>query len=360
MSRWARVGLGLALVWGALGVLGFRLGWEIHSNRGQSTLLGSARTVLHETAQCTGTPATPSSDGVLAGVLGIPKLGVTAPVESGTSNSVLSVAVGHFDGTPWPGQTGTSALLAHDVSYFAQIDQLVPGDRIVYQSGCVTETFTVTGHQVVRDGSPLPPLAGTSVVLDTCWPTDALWYTPNRYLVEAVESSISVRSHAGPKGATRTSGPTLPFATSFTTPAPPSLQATGLTLPQNEEPMGTMSVAGSPSPQWSQSPAPLALEEAGLADWFGGFHAGAASNQQWWSAIAPGVPMPPALAGARPQLSNASPLDVTVTATGDHPSAITLSTTLPMSGGAAPGRYQMTVTEAVRGTTVVVTSWEVK
>lgn len=353
MSRWARVGLGLALVWGALGVLGYRLGWEIHSSRGQSTLLGSARTVVHQTGQCTGAPLDPQSDGVLAGVLSIPKLGVTAPVESGTTNGVLSVAVGHFDGTPWPGDPGTSALLAHDVSYFAHIDQLAPGDHLTYRSGCVVETFTVTGHQIVKDGAPVPPLAGTAVVLDTCWPTDALWYTPNRYLVEAVQSGLSIAKGS----ATSRTAPT--FATSFTTPAPAGLTATGLTLQQNEEPMGTMSFAGSPSPQWAQSPAPLALETAALADWFGGFHAAAAGQAAWWSAIAPGVPMPAAMVGASPQGSNASPLDVTITATGDHPSAITLSTTLPLTGGRAPGLYRMSVTEAVHGTTVVITNWEI-
>jgi sortase A len=356
MSRWARVVLGLALVWGALGVLGYRLGWEIHASRGQATLLGSARRVVHGTAGCTGGAVTPTTDGVLAGVLSIPALGVTAPVESGTSDAVLSVAVGHFDATPWPGQPGTAALLAHDVSYFAQIDRLVPGDRIIYRSGCVAETFTVTGHQIVQDGAPVPSITGTALVLDTCWPTDALWYTPNRYLVEAVESAISIGG-----GAARSVPATPPapaFATSFTTPAPPALVATGLTLQDNEEPMGTMTFAGSPASAWTQSPAPLALEAAALADYFGGYHAATADNTAWWSAIAPGVPMPAAMIGATPVLSDASPLDVTISAQGDQPTQVTLTTVLPLTGGSAPGRYQVQATMAVHGATVVLTSWE--
>lgn len=354
MSRWARVGLGLALVWGALGVLGYRLGWEIHSNRGQATLLGSAKTVVHETAQCTGTLVTPSTDGVLAGVLSIPALGVTAPVESGTTNAVLSVAVGHFDATPWPGQPGTSALLAHDVSYFGKIDQLSPGDKIVYRSGCVAETFTVTGHQIVHDGAPIPPLNGSTLVLDTCWPTDALWYTPNRYLVEAVESGITTGKAAA--SAART---TPSFPTTFSSPAPAALQATGLSLTDNEEPMGAMTFGGSLSSTWQQSPAPLALEAAALENYFGGYHAAGADQQQWWAAIAPGVAMPAAMQGAHPVLSSASALDVAITGSGDQPSAITLSTVLPLTGGSAPGTYHMQVTEAVHGTSVVITNWEV-
>lgn len=353
MNRWARVGLGLALVWGALGVLGYRLGWEIHSGRGQATLLGSAKTVVHETAQCTGQQAMPTTDGVLAGVLQIPSLGVTAPVESGTSDAVLSVAVGHFDSTPWPGQSGTSALLAHDVSYFGRIDQLAPGDKIVYRSGCVAETFTVTSHQVVQDGAPIPPLSGSTLVLDTCWPTDALWYTPNRYLVEAVESGISTG-----KTPTSATGATPSFPTSFASPAPAALQATGLTLTDNEEPMGAMTFGGSLSSAWQQSPAPLALEATALEDYFGGYHSAGADQQQWWAAIAPGVPMPAAMVGATPELSHASALDVTITGSGDQPSAITLSTVLPLTGGSAPGTYRMQVTEAVHGTSVVITNWE--
>ncbi|MDA8268647.1 MAG: class D sortase [Actinomycetota bacterium] len=353
MSRWARVLVGLALVWGALGALGYRLGWEIHAKRGQSTLLGSARTVVHEAAQCSGTPITPSTDGVLAGVLSIPSLGVTAPVESGTTDTVLNVAVGHFDGTPWPGSPGTAAMLAHDVSYFARIDQLRPGDRIRYQSGCVSETFTVVGHQIVRDGAPLPPVAGTAMVLDTCWPTDALWYTPDRYVVEAVESGIDVGSPGMP------STPMTSLPTGFTTPAPAGLQATGLSLVDNEEPMGTMAIGGTPSARWSQSPAPLALESAALAAYFGAYHAATRDNGSWWSAVAPGVPTPVALIGATPVLSRASPLDITIDAVGDRATGITLNTVLPLSGGSAPGTYRMTVTEAVHGTTVVIASWEV-
>jgi len=354
MRTRARVVLGLVLVWGALGVLGYRIGWELHAHQGQHMLVRTARSVIHETAQCTGQIAEPTSDGVLAGVLTIPKLGVTAPVESGTSDSVLAVAVGHFDSSPWPGMAGESALLAHDVSYFAQIDQLQPGDRILYRSGCVTDTFDVVGHRIVQDGAPLPQMSGTSLVLDTCWPTDALWFTPNRYTVEAVESGISVGSGSLPQALSPAA-----VATAFVSPASAALHATGLSLTDNEEPMGTLTETGTPSSQWSQSPAPLALQDAALADYFGGYHAAKVGNDQWWSSVAPGVGMPQALDGATPELSDATPLNVTITAVGAQASAVTLSTTVPLSGGSDPGTYQMLVTEAVHGSTVVITNWEV-
>ncbi|MCK4177917.1 class D sortase [Aciditerrimonas ferrireducens] len=354
MTRRARVVLGLVLVWGALGVLGYRLGWELHLRRGQATLLQQARTVDRASEEpggsCSGTQVTPVLDGQLAGVLDIPSLGVQAPVESGTSDAVLAVAVGHFDGSPWPGQPGTAALLAHDVSYFARIDQLQPGDTLQYQSGCVTVTFRVVGHQIVHDGAPLPAVPGSGLDLDTCWPTDALWFTPDRYVVEAQEVGISVGKPAPVVGPTAT--------VAYRSSASPALAATGLALTQNEEPMGTLRITGSPSQAWSQSPGPLAVQVAALADYFGGYHAAERDDQAWWASVAPGLAMPPALVGAQPLLSDASPLNVTIQASGDEPQTVTLQTTLPLAGGSAPGRYAMTVTEAVHGTTLVITSWE--
>jgi len=350
---WVRVAVGIALVWGALGVLGYRLGWETHSHHGQVALLRSARSSLvHKSgAACTGNvESTPTSDGQLAGVLAMPTLGVTAPVEQGTGDDVLNVAVGHADSTPLPGTTGTSVLLAHDVSYFANVDQLNPGDLVDYQVGCVTDEFKVIGHQVVAAGSPIPELAGDALVLDTCWPTNALWYTPNRYLVEATETSVvsSKGGSASPKT----------WVTGYTTPAPPALVAQGLDLTHNEAPMGTLQLTGTPDQAWDQSPAPLAVEAAGLAAYFGGLHAADQNRSDWWADVAPGVAMPTPLDGAWVSGHDA-PLDVTITADGDTPTAVVLDTVVTLSGGAAPGEYHEQVTEAIQGLTVVITNWEV-
>lgn len=356
MRRAGRILLGVALLWGALGVLGYRIGWQRHAAHARTALLRyepSPSPIRGSADSCSSQPATPATDGVLSGVLDIPGLGVRAPVESGTSDQVLNDAVGHFDSSAWPGQSGTAVLLAHDVSYFGHLGSLQPGDKITYQSGCDTYTFSVVGHQVVTDGAPVPPVAGNALVLDTCWPTDALWYTPDRYLVEAVQSQISV-------GTAPAAASTQPqFPTDFTGTASPALQATGLTLDDNEEPMGTMTIQGTPSSGWSQSPAPLALEDAALSDYFGGYRAATDGNSAWWSSVAPGVALPAAMSGARPQLSSASPLDVTITAVGNQPTAVQLHTVIPLYGGSNPGTYAVDVTESVHGTTVSITNWEV-
>ena len=341
--------MGLALVWGALGVAGYQLGWRLHSSHGQDALLRSAKAADRNSASCS--QGTPASDGQLAGVLTLSKLGVTAPVEQGTDDAELNVAVGHADSTPFPGTAGTAVLLAHDVSYFAHIDQLQPGDTIDYQVGCVTHVFNVVGHTVVTAGAPVPQLSGNALVLDTCWPTNALWYTPNRYLVEAQE--VSVKSSK-----TKANGSTQTWPTGYTTTAPSQLVAQGLTLESNEEPMGTMTITGQPDQAWAQSPAPLALEAAALQTYFGGLHAAAQKRTDWWSTLAPGVTMPAPLSGATVTAHN-SPLNVTITAQGSTPTTVTLGTEFTLSGGPAPGKYSETVTEALHGLTVVITDWEV-
>lgn len=355
MIKWARVGIGLALVWGALGVVGYRLGWQVHSGHGQQELLHSARTAERSSRSgaCT-TPGTPTRDGQLAGVLSMPALSVTAPVEAGTDDAELNVAVGHADSTPWPGTAGTAVLLAHDVSYFAHIDQLQPGNLVDFQVGCVTNVFRVLGHAVVAAGAPVPELSGDALVLDTCWPTNALWYTPDRYLVEAQEVSVKTSKTSR----TSSSGSTQSWPTGYVTAAPSALVAQGLTLESNEEPMGTLSLNGTPDTAWAQSPAPLAVEAAALETYFGGLHAAAQKRTDWWSALAPNFSMPSPLSGAT-VTGHDAPLDVTITAAGDTPTSVTLSTVLTLSGGPSPGRYQETVTEALQGLNVLITNWEV-
>ena len=349
MVSWARIGIGLALVWGSLGVLGYRLGWQLHSNRGQQALLRSERSAQNSSVNCS--QGTPASDGQLAGVLDLPSLGVTAPVEQGTDDAELNVAVGHADSTPFPGTPGTAVLLAHDVSYFAHIDQLGNGTEIDYTFDCQIHVFDVIGHSVVQAGAPIPQISGNGLVLDTCWPTNALWYTPQRFLVEAREVSVKT-SKSSAAGTAQT------WPTGYTSTAPAALVAQGLTLTTNTQPMGTLELTGTPTQAWAQSPAPLAVESAALAAYFGGLHSAAQHRSDWWAVLAPGVTMPTALNGATVSGHN-SPLDVTITASGSTPTSVLLSTDVTLSGGAAPGRYRETVNETINGLILTITNWEV-
>ena len=46
----------------------------------------------------------------------------SAPVEEGTDDQELNVAVGHDPQSVWPGVDGAAVFLAHDVSYFVHLN----------------------------------------------------------------------------------------------------------------------------------------------------------------------------------------------------------------------------------------------
>lgn len=294
VTRTVRAALGLVLLSLALVAIAYPLWWQHRSAAGGKHLLTALRPVTGKAATLGRCVIPPASAGI--GVLTIPSLGLTAPVRNGMSNAVLAVAVGHDPATVIPGASGLAVVLAHDVSYFSGIDQLHPGNTIVFQAPCrASVVFIVTRAFVTAPGRPLSnPPATSGIALITCWPTNALFWTTQRYAVEAVRTNAPAPHHV----------PTTPAAVSFSTPAPPALRALGLSLQHNEVPMGTLTLTGSPTPELRQSPTLLAVEKAALQLYFGARKAALAHQSQWWADLAPGVPI-------QAPWPNSGPLNVT-------------------------------------------------
>lgn len=355
--RWLATALGLALVWSSLGLAGYTWGWQSHKRHSQALLLGSERSAMAKIgARRSSTPCvvTAPQSGQLAGILRIPALHLSAPVEEGTDDRELSVAVGHNPASVWPGISGTAVLLAHDVSYFVHLNQLQPGDKVVYQTACNAVTYTVTGQQVVQQGTPVPDTTSSpTLVLDTCYPPNALFFTTQRLLVNATEDTGSA---AHPLGR----GLAVPpeDQVTYQVPAPPALVAQGLTLEQNEAPMGTMTLSGETSQGWEQSPGPLALEAAALEAYFGGLHSARQLEPAWWAAIAGPTAPPPGPLLAASITGHDAPLDVEIDSVKGLVSQVILTTTVTISGGSAPGTYHETVVTPVHGSTVRIGSWQ--
>lgn len=365
MRRLALTGVGVALVWGTLGTLGYALGWQVHARQASGFLVRAERNIAHRAVAGTAhTPSRPPAcvvtaprTGQLAGLLEIPAINLTAPVEEGSSDAVLSAAVGHDPSSVWPGAAGTSAFLAHDVSYFVHLGSLQPGDTVRYVTACSTTTFVVSRSEVVQQGAAVPDTSGPSLVLDTCYPSNALFFTSQRLLVWARESGTAP---AGGGARAQTLAAPAADTVSYDVPAPAALVAQGLTLQQNEAPMGTMTLSGRTTPGWEQSPGPMALEAAALEAYFGGLRATAGTVAAWWSAIAePSLAPPAALRGATVSGHDA-PLNVTIVSTRDVASKVVLSTELTISGGPAPGTYLETVTADVHGATVLLGGWTLR
>ncbi|WDL98039.1 class D sortase [Alicyclobacillus sp. ALC3] len=149
---------------------------------------------LYPPAAATGQqPATAS----LMGRLVISKLGISAPVTQGTALSILAVSVGHLSSSVLPGEVGTTVLAAHDVTYFHHIDELAAGDTLTVQTSQGVFTYKVVSHQVISVGTNVPNTPYPSLVLETCYPLDALQLVNQRYVVRAV----LVASHLTPSSA---------------------------------------------------------------------------------------------------------------------------------------------------------------
>jgi sortase A len=347
--------LGVALLFTAVFAGTYAVAHQLHQDHAGKVLVSSEKAQINKIkrqthgASCQVSGVKP---GQLSGILSIPAINLQAPVEEGTDDAELNVAVGHNPQSVWPGGVGTSVFLAHDVSYFVHLNNLKAGDVITYATACNTWKYQVSDQQVVSAGSQVLNTPGPSMVLDTCWPPNALFFTPDRLLIHATELGTST------KGGSLNPGQQFintVQSTSYTTSAPPELQSQGLSLDQNYAPMGTMNLVNA-AVSFAQSPGPLSLEAAALNTYFGGLHSGAQRNTQFWGAMAPGVPMPPQLAGASIS-DHGSPLNVEIDSTKGVPSQVVLRETVTLSGGSAPGTYAETVVLPVHGSVVTIGGW---
>src|SRR6185437_1183244 len=156
-----RVGItlvGVVLLFGAVFAGSYALAHQEHQRHAQAVLLSSERAAMAKiAAQSHGASCQVAGvrPGQLSGILTIPALHLSAPVEEGTDDQELNVAVGHDPQSVWPGVDGAAVFLAHDVSYFVHLNQLKPGDLITYKTACNTVQFQVRSQQVVPAGSPV-------------------------------------------------------------------------------------------------------------------------------------------------------------------------------------------------------------
>jgi LPXTG-site transpeptidase (sortase) family protein len=347
--------LGVLLLFTAIFGATYALSHQLHQDHAGNVLLASQKANAERVRQQSHGAACTVSDvkqGQLGGILSIPAIHLQAPVEEGTEDQELNVAVGHAPASVWPGLAGTSVFLAHDVSYFVHLNVLKPGDVITYTTACNSWKYQVTDQQIVTAGSSVPNTTSSTMVLDTCWPPNALFFTSQRLLVHATELGTATKGG--------TVDPAKEFvdtvqSTNYTTAAPPALQAQGLSLDQNYAPMGTMSLVNA-AVGFAQSPGPLSLEAAALETYFGGLHAADQQNAQFWGALAPGVAMPPQLGGASVS-DHLSPLDVEIDSVNGAPNQVVLRETVRLSGGPDPGQYAETVVLPVHKGVVTIGSW---
>jgi sortase A len=128
---------------------------------GDSAVVGSSSSTSSETVTTetlpvtTAAPAAAPPEGEVLGKIEIPKIGLSAFVIEGVSDSDLHSGPGHYPATPQPGQQGNAAIAGHRTTYgapFASIDELTPGSEVKVTTLQGAFTYKVLGC----DQLPMP------------------------------------------------------------------------------------------------------------------------------------------------------------------------------------------------------------
>lgn len=286
----------------------------------------------------------------LVAIVKIPSLGVTAPVVNGTRMSQLNMAVGHLVTSVAPGTPGTSILAAHNATWFRHINRLRTGATVLVINQHNTWTFQVDRKAVVHTGTPVVNSPNPSLILEACYPLNALYLTPYRYLVWTHMVHVSHRPG---------SPLALPPNTQYHAEGiPTAVAAQGLTLKTNYIPMGHLSIQGNASPTWRQSNAPLNAADATTTLFLAALHIARAQNPSWWHQLAPNIPyssiQPLATGSIERFLSLANESEIVQ---GNTVKETSLTITVDIVGGSSPGVHTVTATDQVQGNRVRLTGW---
>jgi len=206
--------------------------------------------VSHAAVPAAAPKAPQPSTGAVVAALSAPSIGLFADVLQGTSDAILAAAPGHDPKSALPGEAGTAVLNAHNLTFFRHLDSLAPGDAIVVRTAQGTFRFAVTGHEVVRAGTPLPDTPLPSLALVACYPLDALYATDERYVVLAsLVGSILTASELPPP-------PPVP---AYALLLPPALEQAPLWLHETGLRPGEITFVGGPSTRLTASGAAWSL-----------------------------------------------------------------------------------------------------
>lgn len=289
--------------------------------------------------------------GDLLGTLDIPRLGLKTAFRQGTGDVVLLQTPGHFMGSVLPGQVGTSLIAAHNVTFFRHLDRLVPGDEVKITTAQGVFWFRVTGSAVVSDQATVVNTLEPSVDLVACYPLNALYFTPDRYVVHAVMVKDAL---AQEKGAVAALPP--PVATYRAAMDPAIAAYAPLALRYNSVPMGKLTYHTPPTKAalaFERSPKPLLVEESAITLWDAARYAGQAGRRSWWNSLfAQSAPPSPNPYWRARSITFSGPLDVILAVdAGGRPTDIRLFDSRVVVDG-RPWSAAMTI--AIRGQTLSI------
>ncbi|MHB1928635.1 MAG: class D sortase [Acidimicrobiales bacterium] len=251
-------------------------------------------------------PSSPMAGSGARMLLTAPTIGLDAPVNATSSESALNTGVGHLPTSAWPDQGGTVVLEAHDVTFFANLSKLHAGSTITLQAPCRTWTYRVSSANVVVAGTPVPATSAPTLVLVTCWPTNALYFTDHRYVVTAqLAAAETARSVIA--------APVSYRVPSYTLPAGVSAEAVSVST--IGVPEGTLEVSSRLTPALRASAATLEATHAATTVFDTGLVAAEDGQAAWWDLEAPGIPFAESAALRDAHITWESPLQISLSGT---------------------------------------------
>lgn len=257
------------------------------------------RPVQADTGTCSAPPpSSPAAGNGARMIIAASSINLRAPVLPDINDSQLDVGVGHLPSSRWPDEGGTSVLEAHDVTFFSRLADLRPGADIELTAPCRQWVYRVLSGRVVRKGTPVVNTPAPRLVLVTCWPTNALYLTDERYVLTAdlVSSTNTDTTNVRLVGST-----VVPSAV-----LPQGLPSSDVTPDAVGVPEGTLAVTGSMDPASSASAEVLSATSNAFSVFDVGLLAAEHHKPAWWRAeTGSGHPLPPSAAapldGLRPR-----------------------------------------------------------
>jgi len=122
-----------------------------------------------------------------AGMLEIPRIGLSEAFAEGDDDGTLRTAIGHLPDTPLPWHTGNAAFAGHRDQHFRALRNIRIGDEIRLATPRGVFTYTVTDTFIVtpQDLWVLAPTNGRELTLITCYPFNFVGHAPKRFVVKA-------------------------------------------------------------------------------------------------------------------------------------------------------------------------------
>jgi sortase A len=126
-------------------------------------------------------------EGSPLGRIEISTIGLQAIILEGIDDGTLRRAVGHFPGTPLPGQQGNVAIAGHRDTFFRALRNIRKDDEITLATLSASYCYRVDSTKVVspEDTEVLDDSDDAILTLVTCYPFTFVGSAPKRFIVRA-------------------------------------------------------------------------------------------------------------------------------------------------------------------------------